>query len=105
MKCNLKIIVWVFLAAGTPEMLGYAWRRRNEKRSLSLAGVALFVLVVGVALSPAIAIGQDPITVIGLAPGEPNGPLTLIGSSLYGTDISGGSDGGGSVFRVNTDRH
>jgi uncharacterized repeat protein (TIGR03803 family) len=36
-------------------------------------------------------------------PSQPNGGLLLSGNTLYGTTISGGSSGGGTVFRLNTD--
>ncbi|MFZ1933079.1 MAG: choice-of-anchor tandem repeat GloVer-containing protein [Thermoguttaceae bacterium] len=53
-------------------------------------------------LSVCEADASSPITVISTAPTEPNGSLTLIGSSLYGTDLYGGGSGGGSIFTVNT---
>lgn len=35
--------------------------------------------------------------------GDPNTPMLLSGSTLYGTTLSGGSSGGGTIFRINTD--
>ncbi len=34
---------------------------------------------------------------------NPNAGLTLVGSALFGTTVSGGSDGDGTVFSINTD--
>ncbi len=42
----------------------------------------------------------------GGTPGDgqgPNGSLLQIGSTLYGTTVGGGSAGGGTVFKINTD--
>ena len=35
--------------------------------------------------------------------GEPRAGLLLVGSTLYGTTVSGGADGDGTIFAINTD--
>jgi uncharacterized repeat protein (TIGR03803 family) len=86
---------------------------RNPQSSLVLSGSTLYGTTLGAARSNGSVFKVDTngngfaiLYGFGLTPADgynPYSPLTLSGSTLYGTTSSGGSNNFGTVFRINTD--